>query len=83
MSVKAGFGGQDFNPSVLSKIKTLSDLKKEDPSPFQICVDGGITLSSIKSLIDAGADEASIGRRLLNENFAKNLAEYQKATHGR
>ena len=83
MSVKAGFGGQVFNPSVLSKIKTLSDLKKEDPSPFQICVDGGITLSSIKSLIDAGADEASIGRRLLNENFAKNLAEYQKATHGR
>lgn len=82
MSVKAGFGGQDFNPSVLSKVKALSALKKEDASPFQICVDGGITLSSIKSLIDAGADEVSIGRRLLNENFSQNLAEYQKTANG-
>lgn len=82
MSVKAGFGGQDFNLSVLSKIKTLSDLKKEDSSPFQICVDGGITLSSIKSLVDAGADEVSIGRRLLNEDFIQNLIRYQKTANG-
>jgi len=81
MSVKAGFGGQDFEPLILSKIKALSNLKKEDPSPFRICVDGGITLSSVKSLIDAGADEISIGRRLLNENFAENLTKYQKTAN--
>ncbi|MEK7182780.1 MAG: hypothetical protein AAB694_01330, partial [Patescibacteria group bacterium] len=47
MSVKAGFGGHEFDPSVLEKIRQLDEIRARDDTPFRICVDGGINEKNI------------------------------------
>ena len=78
MSVKAGFGGQEFDKNIIPKIKDLAEIKAKDKTPFNIHLDGGISLSNIKKLSQLGVDEVSIGHRLIDGNFEENLAEFQK-----
>jgi len=78
MSVKAGAGGQEFDPRALEKIKKLDIIRKSDPTPFRICVDGGITPDNIKRVQEAGADEVSVGKRLIGGDIEKNLEYYQR-----
>ena len=79
MSVKAGYGGQEFEESALEKVEMLNVLRKENGYSYTICVDGGITKDNIKSVVDAGADEVCVGRRLFDGDLAANMREYQKA----
>lgn len=76
MSVKAGFGGQQFNPSALEKVKQLAEIAKSDSTPFKICVDGGETLDTIDDTIKTGADEVSIGRRLFDGDLKTNVDKF-------
>lgn len=73
MSVPAGFGGQEFNSSVLEKIKKLKEIKSRDDTLFSICVDGGINERNIHQVVEAGADEVSIGRRLFEGSVEENI----------
>jgi len=66
MSVFPGFGGQEFIPSALEKIKTLCDLRKEKGLSFEIEVDGGITSGNIQQVLDAGADIIVAGSAIFN-----------------
>lgn len=66
MSVFPGFGGQEFIPSALEKIKTLFDLRKEKGLSFEIEVDGGITSGNIQQVLDAGADIIVAGSAIFN-----------------
>ena len=68
MSVYPGFGGQKFIPEVLSKIKTLSEIKKNKNLNFDIEVDGGINFENSKSLIEAGANILVSGTTIFKEN---------------
>ena len=52
MTVNPGFSGQSFDPSVLSKIRELRDMKKD----LDIEVDGGIKLGTVKPTAEAGAN---------------------------
>ena len=79
MSVKAGAGGQEFDPRALAKIKKLDGLRKNDPTPFRICVDGGVTPDNINLVQKAGADEITVGRRLIGGDIGSSLEDYQKA----
>jgi ribulose-phosphate 3-epimerase len=56
MSVNPGFGGQQFIPSTLSKIKTLRTMIDRCGSSALIEIDGGVTLDNAKAIIAAGAD---------------------------
>lgn len=56
MSVNPGFGGQQFIPQTLSKIKQLRQLIDEKGLSVHIEIDGGVTLDNAKSIVDAGAD---------------------------
>ncbi len=80
MSVKAGFGGQEFNDKVLKKIDELSEIRDSGNLKFRICVDGGIKLENIKEIRESGADEVSIGRILLEGDFEENLESFRKKT---
>ena len=53
MSVNPGFGGQKFIPAMLEKIKRLRAVAPED---FTIEVDGGVKVSNIREIADAGAN---------------------------
>jgi len=75
MSVKAGFGGQDFNEAALAKIKELDGLRQKDITPFKICVDGGVTPELMEKLAKAGADEVAVGRLFAGEP-EENLKKY-------
>lgn len=55
MSVNPGFGGQSFIPYTVEKIKALRRMAKERGIDLDIEVDGGVTLSNVRELIEAGA----------------------------
>ena len=56
MAVTPGAAGQEFNPSVLQKIKTLDYTRKKHGLKYLISVDGGINPETAKLCWDAGAN---------------------------
>ena len=56
MSVEPGFGGQEFDPSALNKIKWLKEYKTTHNLNYEIEVDGGINNETSKLCREAGAD---------------------------
>jgi ribulose-phosphate 3-epimerase len=56
MSVNPGFGGQQFIPHSMEKIKQLRKLITEKNATAKIEVDGGVNLQNAKQIIAAGAD---------------------------
>jgi ribulose-phosphate 3-epimerase len=56
MSVNPGFGGQQFIPHSMEKIKQLRKLITEKNATAKIEVDGGVNLQNAKQIIEAGAD---------------------------
>jgi len=56
MSVNPGFGGQEFIPSCLNKIKELKEWVNRERLPVLIQVDGGINADTAPDVIRAGAD---------------------------
>lgn len=67
MSVNPGFGGQEFIPEVLPKIKQLRSAFNKD-----ISVDGGINEQNAKLVINAGANIIAAGSYIFK---AKNYRE--------
>ena len=56
MSVNPGFGGQTFIEQTLDKTRRLRNLIMEAGAKALIEIDGGVNLSTGKSLAEAGAD---------------------------
>jgi len=56
MSVNPGFGGQKFIETTYQKIKQVKELAKAVNPNLLIEVDGGVGLSNINKLVDAGAN---------------------------
>ncbi len=76
MSVNPGFGGQKFMPQVLTKIKELRKIEKENNLNFDIEIDGGINFENSKEAIEAGANILVSGTTIFksnNGNIKKNI----------
>lgn len=56
MSVNPGFGGQQFIPNTLNKVRELRELIARTGSNALIEVDGGVNLQTGAQLVEAGAD---------------------------
>ncbi len=56
MGVDPGFGGQQFIPHTVNKVKELRELIARTGSPAWIEVDGGVNLETGKQLVEAGAE---------------------------
>ena len=56
MSVNPGFGGQQFIPYSLEKIRQLAVMRSARGYAFRIEVDGGIALNTIGEVVRAGAE---------------------------
>jgi ribulose-phosphate 3-epimerase len=56
MSVNPGFGGQEFIPFSLDKIRRLVALRKELGLAFRIEVDGGVAHDTVAQVVKAGAE---------------------------
>ena len=56
MSVNPGFGGQQFIPNTIDKIRSLKKLIHQTNSKALIEIDGGVTLENAAALLHTGAD---------------------------
>lgn len=56
MSVNPGFGGQQFIPRTLDKIRALKQMINESGASTLIEIDGGVTLDNAGAILQAGAD---------------------------
>ena len=56
MSVNPGFGGQEFIPRSLDKIRKLAAIRREQRLNFAIEIDGGVSTKNIESIVQAGCD---------------------------
>jgi len=83
MSVNPGFGGQQFIPYTLNKIRELRKMIDEKGLNVKIEIDGGVTIENAASILEAGADVLVVGntvfrskdpketiRRLINTKYA-------------
>ena len=56
MTVNPGFGGQEFIPETLSKIRQVRNAIRERNLLCEVEVDGGINVDTARLVVEAGAD---------------------------
>jgi len=56
MSVNPGFGGQEFIPHTITKIRELRKMIDDNNLNVKIEIDGGVTLENAKEIVNAGAN---------------------------
>jgi ribulose-phosphate 3-epimerase len=56
MSVNPGFGGQQFIPRALDKVRELDRKRREHRLELPIEIDGGITVDNLAEVVRAGCD---------------------------
>ncbi|MBR4815923.1 MAG: ribulose-phosphate 3-epimerase [Lachnospiraceae bacterium] len=78
MSVNPGFGGQEFIPETLGKLKEVRKLVTESGRSIDIEVDGGITLDNVSEILNAGANVIVSGSSVFKGNIAENVAGFLK-----
>ncbi|MBN1891553.1 MAG: ribulose-phosphate 3-epimerase [Clostridiales bacterium] len=61
MSVRPGFGGQEFMPEALARVAALRYEIDKNGGVARLAVDGGITTVNAKEIADAGADVLVVG----------------------
>ena len=74
MSVNPGFGGQSFLPRSLEKIRRLATMIRERGLSVQIEVDGGVDLTNVRSLVEAGAEVLVAGSAVFGKGDAEAAA---------
>jgi len=79
MSVNPGFGGQDFIPASLDKIRALRELIRNRGLDVQIEVDGGINRETISKVAKAGADIFVAGSAVFgSDDYRRTIADFRK-----
>lgn len=79
MSVNPGFGGQEFIPEVIEKIKILKKLLREKGLSTLIEVDGGVKLENAPEIISAGADILVMGSAFFNsKNYGTVIKQFRE-----
>jgi len=68
MTVNPGFGGQDFMPAMLPKIRRLRAMIDAEKAPIDLEVDGGIAPETARAVVDAGARVLVAGSAIFGES---------------
>lgn len=80
MSVNPGFGGQEFLPSVLPKVRTLRRWIDERGLPIDLEIDGGIHPGTARAAVEAGARVLVAGQAVFGQpDRRKALADLREA----
>jgi ribulose-phosphate 3-epimerase len=78
MSVNPGFGGQEFLPATLDRIRRLRQRVRELGLETHIQVDGGIDADNAREVVDAGADVLVVGTGVFGGGDAEAAARRLK-----
>jgi ribulose-phosphate 3-epimerase len=80
MTVNPGFGGQKFIRSVLPKFEAAERMREQRGLPFDIEVDGGITVETAPLAARAGANILVAGNAVFNDQpIAQNIGALREA----
>lgn len=80
MSVNPGFGGQQFIPATLGKLREARALIDASGYSIRLEVDGGVTAANIREIADAGADTFVAGSAIFNApDYAAAVSGMRKA----
>ena len=71
MSVNPGFGGQQFIPRSLEKIRKLVVMRNANGYGFRIEIDGGISSATIGDAVRAGAEILVTGSAVFGKGDAR------------
>jgi ribulose-phosphate 3-epimerase len=82
MSVNPGFGAQSFIPHTLNKIRELRRIIDDNRLDVKIEVDGGVSVSNAKEIIDAGAHVLVAGNTIFSSKDPKETIRQLKAHSG-
>lgn len=86
MSVNPGFGGQEFIPFALDKIRRLAEMRREMGLGFRIEVDGGVAHDTVANVVQAGAELLVAGNAVFGaghpERDARALLEAARKAAG-
>lgn len=78
MAVNPGFGGQKFIPYVLDKVRNLRHILDDRGLDTDIEVDGGITLSNVGKVLEAGANIVVSGNAVFQGDISENVRKFLK-----
>ena len=78
MCVHPGFGGQKFIPESLDKIRKIREMIQEEGLTVDIQVDGGIYLSNVREVLDAGANVIVAGSAVFNGDPGENTKNFME-----
>ncbi|MGB3150624.1 MAG: ribulose-phosphate 3-epimerase [Maribacter sp.] len=79
MSVNPGFGGQSFIENTYDKVKALKKMIIAKGTKTLIEIDGGVTSTNAKKLVEAGADILVAGSFVFNsDNPTKTIQELKE-----
>lgn len=76
MSVHPGFGGQKFIPESLEKIREIRQMINEQNLSVDIQVDGGIYLTNVREVLDAGANIIVAGSACFKGDVKQNTKDF-------
>jgi ribulose-phosphate 3-epimerase len=81
MTVNPGFGGQEFIPEMLPKIKRLREMIDQQAFHCDVEVDGGIHETTVPLVVDAGANLLVAGSAVYNdqESVAEAIARLRNS----
>jgi ribulose-phosphate 3-epimerase len=71
MSVNPGFGGQQFIPGVLGKMRKLAEIRAARGYSYRIEVDGGVGLDTVADVVRAGAEILVAGNAVFGNGDPK------------
>ena len=78
MSVHPGFGGQKFIPESLDKIREARQKIREGGYNIDIQVDGGIYLTNVREVLDAGANIIVAGSAVFKGDPGENTKAFME-----
>lgn len=78
MTVNPGYGGQTYIPYSTNKIRDLRRMIEERQLRIDIEVDGGINLSNVQEVLDAGANIIVAGSAVFQGDITANVEEFLK-----
>ena len=80
MSVNPGYGGQEFIPNSLNKVRQLVRMRTERRLNFAIEIDGGVGMGNVTEVVRAGVDWVVAGSSVFHTPDATRTArELQQA----
>ena len=76
MTVNPGFGGQKLIPYTVEKVRELRKIVDEQGLKTDIEVDGGVNLSNVGELMDAGANIIVAGSAVFSGDVTENTIRF-------